>query len=178
MSELLINPIDMLSKDIIIYLETELNNPNFSNYTTDTVNHLLLIYSGYDGYYATSLCHELIYKYIYWLEKQEQEYNTSIKYKLITCFNSLLQKINLKIDLLSTMQPAITSQEIKNRIKLLRIELKLYDTNCFTMFDIKKRINCKILNKKLEDSQMIDSQIEKSQNFNPFDDELETIIMD
>ena len=155
-------------------VETELNNPNFSDYTTDTVNHLLLIYSGYDGYYATSLCHELIYKYIHWLEQREIEIKTSIKNKIINCVNSLLNKFNLNLSVSNDISNnLITSQELKNKISLIRQELKLFDNSHFNILDIKKRITCNILNKKLEDS-----QLNKSQNFNPFDDELETIIMD
>jgi len=41
-------------------------------------------------------------------------------------------------------------------------------SNSFNIFDIKKRINSIVLNKNLENSK----------SFDPFDDELETIIMD
>ena len=162
--------------DITKYLETELTNHNFNNYTIDNINHLLLIYSGYDGYYNSSLCHELIYKYIQWLEQRELEVKTSIKNKIINCVNSLLNKFNLNLSVSNNISNnIITSQELKNKISLIRQELKLFDNSHFNILDIKKRITCNILNKKLEDS-----QLNKSQNpyFDPFDEELETIIMD
>ena len=107
----------------------------------------------------------LIYKYLYWLEQNEQNSN-NIKNKLINYFNVLLQKINLKV--VNTQQPIITSQELKTKINNAREELKIYDNKSLNIIDIKKRITGMILNKKLETSQY----------FDPFDDELETIIMD
>ena len=78
----------------------------------------------------------------------------------------MLQKINLKV--VNTQQPIITSQELKTKINNAREELKIYDNKSLNIIDIKKRITGMILNKKLETSQY----------FDPFDDELETIIMD
>ena len=165
MSFQLINLLETPQINITSYLESELVKSNFINYTQENVSNLLLIYSGYNGYYASSLCHELIYKYLYWLEQNEQNSN-NIKNKLINYFNVLLQKINLKV--VNTQQPVITSQELKTKINNAREELKIYDNKSLNIIDIKKRITGMILNKKLETSQY----------FDPFDDELETIIMD
>ena len=67
MSFQLINLLETPQINITSYLESELVKSNFINYTQENVSNLLLIYSGYNGYYASSLCHELIYKYLYLL---------------------------------------------------------------------------------------------------------------
>ena len=176
MSILFYNPqVFDIKRDIIIdKLTTELANPTFDSYDMNFINNLLLITNGYDGYYASSIAHEILNKYIIWVEQRETNILRKIKNNLNYYLSSICNKLNLKYnDNLLINKVLISSEELKNRLNIIRNELKLFDINNKSPFDIKKYINSMVLNKYTNKSLVVSDL-----SFDPFDDELEPIILD
>lgn len=180
MSILLFNPdIFNIEQNIIIEkIIKELSNPTYQSYNIEFINNLFLIISGYEGYYASSIAHELITKYIFWIETHEQDFIKKIKNNFNFYFTTILNKFNINIELNLNNNLVISSKELKNKLNLIRNELKLFDINNKSPFDIKKYINGMVLNKNNYNNLNRNNITISTVSFDPFDDELETVFLD
>jgi hypothetical protein len=177
MSVLFFNPqiFDTNREILIDKLTKEISQSTFESYDMNFINNLFLIINGYDGYYASSLAHELLNKYIIWVEIKEKNILRKIKSNVNYYLSSMFIKLNIKYnnDLLTLDKILISSDELKNRLNIIRNELKIFDVCNRSPFDIKKYIHSIVLNKNINKS-LVMSDL----SFDPFDDELETIIID
>jgi len=192
-----VNELTIDNQEIISELYKQLDHPEYSTYNEIYIDNLILLAQGYKGYLIMSIANELLFRYVHWLEKEEQSYFKRFKNGLSLLVNTLICEVNKHITLCTKLKIknnydisqnlivlSMDSNKIYQKINNIRTNLEYYDTKNFTPIQINDYIynnlistSCCLLNNKIND-EVINNNLENSIDYDPFDDELEPITID